>query len=611
MFEYFPAGLQIAIASRQEPALPLARWRAQGLVREIGHPISSWTIARPSCCWRRWSQAGGRRARRSSPQRTEGWPAGLYLAALSLQAGGPSPASATSFRGDDRFVAEYFRLELLSRLPTDEARFLKHSSVLDRMCGGLCDAVLKTTRSAQTLESLERTNCFVVPLDRRGEWYRYHHLFSELLRTELERSEPDVVAGLNRRAMDWCIANDLKEAAVFYGHAAGETDTLAGLVDSLALATHYDGRMATLEQWLGWFSDDEFAKYPAIAVYGAWLAALRGKPDAAERWLVLAEGATSAIPLSDGSATHRALGRQPSRRHDARRRRAGARRCGPRARAVLSRECVEADGIRTARHGACAARRGRSCDGRLRAGREAWAGLRSREVVYVAHAQLALLAADRGAWGEAGERARSAQLLVDEMGLGDYSTSATAHVATARVAVHEGRPDDARAALARAHRLRPFLDHGLPWLSVQVGLELTRAHLALAEPGAARTVLAEAERVLELRPHLGTLVEDARELHDRVAASSGSAGAWAMSLTGAELRLLPYLSTHLTFPEIADRLYISRNTVKSEAVGDLPQARCFIAQRSHRAGGGGRPVGELHLPAAGEFHPGGMTTGGR
>jgi LuxR family maltose regulon positive regulatory protein len=114
--------------------------------------------------------------------------------------------------------------------------------------------------------------------------------------------------------------------------------------------------------------------------------------------------------------------------------------------------------------------------------------------------------------------------------------------------------------------LRPLLDHGLPWLTVQVGLELTRAHLALAEAGAAHTILAETERVLELRPDMGFLVADARELHERVAAISGSAGAWAMSLTGAELRLLPYLATHLSFPEIATRLFISRNTVKTEAV---------------------------------------------
>jgi LuxR family maltose regulon positive regulatory protein len=111
-----------------------------------------------------------------------------------------------------------------------------------------------------------------------------------------------------------------------------------------------------------------------------------------------------------------------------------------------------------------------------------------------------------------------------------------------------------------------MLDHGLPWLTVNVGLELTRAHLALAEAGAAGTILAETERVLALRPDMGSLVGEARDLRERVAATSGSAGEWAMSLTGAELRLLPYLATHLTFPEIASRLFISRNTVKTESV---------------------------------------------
>ena len=188
------------------------------------------------------------------------------------------------------------------------------------------------------------------------------------------------------------------------------------------------------------------------------------------------------------------------------------------------------------------------------------------EIVILAQAQLALLAANQGAWGKAGQRARAAQALVEERGLSGYSTSALAYVAAARVALHEARPGDARAAVTGAHRLRPLLDHGLPWLTVQVGLELTRAHLALAEPGAARTILTETEQVLELRPDLGVLVDEARELHERVAATSGSGGAWAMSLTGAELRLLPYLATHLMFPEIASRLFISRNTVKTEAV---------------------------------------------
>ena len=181
-------------------------------------------------------------------EQTEGWPAGLYLAALSMQAGAAGPTGVEGFTGDDRFVSDYFRLELLSRLPADEAQFLTHTSVLERMCGGLCDAVLETTGSAQTLETLERTNGFVVPLDRRGEWYRYHHLFGQLLRNELERSEPDVVPTLNRRAMAWCIANDLPEEAIVYGHAAGETETVAGLVDALAC------RSTTTAAWRPWRS---------------------------------------------------------------------------------------------------------------------------------------------------------------------------------------------------------------------------------------------------------------------------------------------------------------------------------------------------------------------
>ena len=251
--EYVPPGSQIAVASREEPALPLARWRTRGWLHEIGVADLRLDEQEASVLLKDAGVELDPAEVADLTERTEGWPAGLYLAALSLQAGAPGPARVETFTGDDRFVSEYFRYELLSRLPEAEARFLTHTSVLDRMCGGLCDAVLQTTRSAATLESLERSNRFVVPLDRRGEWYRYHHLFGQLLRNELERSDPEAVAVLNRRAMAWCMANDLPEAAVRYGHAAGETDTVAGLIDRLALPLYYDGRMATVEEWLGWF----------------------------------------------------------------------------------------------------------------------------------------------------------------------------------------------------------------------------------------------------------------------------------------------------------------------------------------------------------------------
>ena len=557
-----PNGSQIAVASREEPALPLGRWRAQGCVCEIGPAELRLDEGEAGLLLKGAGLELGEDEVNQLAQRTEGWAAGLYLAALSIQAGSPSPASAEVFAGDDRFVTDYFRVELMSRLPGAEARFLEQTSVLERMCGGLCDSVVGSTGSAGVLERLERRNRFVVPLDRRGEWYRYHHLFAELLRNELARSEPEAVAELSRKAMAWCIANDLPEAALIYGQAAGETDAVAGLVDQLALPTHYDGRMETLEGWLRWFSEDDLRRYPALAVEGAWLRALSGRAADAEHWLTLAEGSTSSIPLSDGSATIDPWVAVL---------RAGMMPDGP-GRAVADGELAVAElapgsGWRPA----ALTMRGTA---RLVLGdtESAIADLTSvvegeaSQPVAVAHGQLALLAVRKGAWKEARHHASAGQAMVNDAGLEEYSTSALLHAATARIAVHEGRHEDARTALTAAHRLRPLLDHGLPWLAIQVGVELACVHLALAEPGPARTVFGEAQQVLRLRPQMGILVEHARELQEHLAASTGPDGAWAMSLTGAELRLLPYLATHLTFPEIGERLFISRNTVKSQAV---------------------------------------------
>jgi LuxR family maltose regulon positive regulatory protein len=425
LLEYVPESSQVAIASREEPALPLARWRAQGRVHVFG--VNELRLDDREAG--QLLKAAGTDLDAASlaelTAHTEGWPAGLYLAALSQRVGA-SPAAITDVAGDDRFVSDYFRLEILSRLPPEQARFLKYTSVLERMSGGLCDAVLETAGSAIELERLERTNCFVVPLDRRGEWYRYHHLFGELLRTELDRSEPGAVASLNARAMAWCVANDRPEEAIAYAHAAGATDTLAGLLDSLVLPLHYDGRTETVDDWLRWFTDDDLMRYPALAVYGAWIRALTGRSAEAERWLGLADGASSAIPLSDGSAT-----------------------IGPWV--ATLRAHMMRDGVEQALADAELALE------QLPAG-SPWVPT-AQLARGVAHAQLALLEAGKGAWGQAGLRARAAQAVVDEAGLGDLSSSALAHVATARVAFHDGRLEDARAALTRTHRLRPLLDH--------------------------------------------------------------------------------------------------------------------------------------------------------
>jgi LuxR family transcriptional regulator, maltose regulon positive regulatory protein len=563
---YVPAGSLIVIASREEPALPLARWRAQGWLLEFGVADLRLDEEQAGLLLEHAGVELEPDELTELTARTEGWPAGLYLAALSHKAGAVDARSESVLSGDDRYISEYFRSELLSRLPTADAQFLTRTSVLERMRGGLCDAVLETTRSDHTLEELVRTNGFVVRLDVRGEWYRYHHLFGQLLRDELERSEPEIIPALNARAMAWCIANDLPEEAIAYGQAAGETSTVAGLIDTLALPAYYDGRRETVDRWLSWFAENDLAHYPALAVYGAWFRALTGQPDEAARWLSIADGAASGIPLSDGSATIEPWVATL---------RAHMMRNGPdQALADANLALGElapgspmipvALGIRGVAHALLGANAHAAVD--FAAAIETGLASGALEDVYIAEAQLALLAVRHGAWLEASQYAQSAQSRAGEAGLSEYSTSALPHAVSARIALHEGRPDDARAALARAHRLRPLLDHGIPWLTVTVGLELVRSHLALGEAAAARTVLTETKRVLQLRPNLGTLVEEAQELGDRVEASSGPAGAWAMSLTGAEMRLLPYLATHLTFPEIAERLFISRNTVKTEAV---------------------------------------------
>jgi LuxR family maltose regulon positive regulatory protein len=224
---------QLALASRTQPRLPLGRLRGQGRLMEVG---AADLAMDPSEARALLEGAEVRLPGEHAAElhrRTEGWPVGLYLAALALQAAGPTPdmpAAGVAFAGDDRFIVDYLNAELLARLPARQVSFLTRTAVLDRMCGPLCDAVLDTTGSATVLESLAESNLLLVPLDRRREWYRYHHLFRDLLGAELERREPELVPELHRRAAVWCEANGLEETAIDHAQAAGDADQVAWLV---------------------------------------------------------------------------------------------------------------------------------------------------------------------------------------------------------------------------------------------------------------------------------------------------------------------------------------------------------------------------------------------
>ena len=302
-----PAGSQVAIGSRREVPMPVSLLRVQDGIVEIG--ADDLAMRGPEA---RSLLAGAGVALDEDPvdelvDRTEGWPAGLYLAALAINAGSPVESSL-SLTGDDRFIGDYLRSELLRRVSRADVSFLTRTSILERMSGPLCDVTAGRTGSGRVLDRLVRHNLLVLPLDRRGEWYRYHHLFRELLHAELMRREPDVVPELHTRAAAWYEAIDLLEPAIEHAQLAGDADRVARLVLRICHPVWASGRLDTVLGWMEWFSANDLIEgQPAIAVHGALIYALIGRAADAERWARAAERTTFSGTLADGNTMESSL----------------------------------------------------------------------------------------------------------------------------------------------------------------------------------------------------------------------------------------------------------------------------------------------------------------
>jgi LuxR family maltose regulon positive regulatory protein len=559
-----PRSSQLLLASRARPPLSVALLRAEGRVVELGAD----ELAMDHQEARALLEGAGVELDDAEVNeligRTEGWPVGLYLAALALQPGRPQPAAGPGFTGDDRFMADYLWSELLGQLPPELVAFLTRTAVLERMCGPLCDAVLDTTGSAHVLESLEDSNLLVVPLDRRRWWYRYHHLFQELLTAELDRREPELVPQLHTRAAGWCEANGLPELAIDHAQAAGDTDRVARLVWKLALPAYGAGRVDTTRRWFGWFEDQGLlGRYPPVAVLGAWLQALIGKPAAAERWADAAERGSVAGTLPDGSTTqsYLALLRALLCRNGVDRMRADTQAAldefGPGSQWRPTAQLLE---------GICYLLAGETdrADVILAHAAEVAAEAGALPAAAIALAERSLVAMHQQDWNQAAALAEQASEVVRAGRLDGYVASALVHAVAAQTDLHRGDVPRAQQQLMRAARLRPLLTYALPYFAVQTLLELGRAYLTLDDAAGARTVLRQAHDVLRQRPDLGILPGQAQELRSKVAVIHREI-VGVSSLTTAELRLLPLLPTHLTYAEIAERLYLSPHTVKTHA----------------------------------------------
>ena len=560
-------GSQLALSARGAPALPLGALRARGLELEIGPDELRMGEAEAG---QLLSAAGvdlPNEQIAELTEHTEGWSAGLYLAALSIRARGALKAeAAATFSGSDRLVSDYLRSELLACLSPDEFRFLRRTAVLERMSGPLCDAVLEQSGSAEILERLASSNLFLVPLDANRESYRYHHLFQELLESELARAEPELMPLLLARAADWCEANGQPEPAIGYAQQAGDVDRVARLVERCARPACESARVATVERWLGWLeAHGALEQNAAVAVLGALEAAVQGRPAEAERWADAAERASYDGTLPDGSPSIEswlALLRAQHCRRGVARMRADAEL----AVRTLARESPFRPNalVLLAISQWLAGEVDRADDSFADAAEEG-IELGAPEATAVALAEHAVVAIGRGAWVQAEEFVGRAALVIPRSQMEEYPVSALVYALAARVALHRGQPSRADELLARAQRLRPRLTYALPYFAVQTRLELARAYLTIADAAGAATMLREIDALLRRQPDLGTLpaqVEELRASQKKIRADAPGAS----TMTEAELRLLPYLATHLSFREIGERLYVSRHTVKSHAM---------------------------------------------
>ena len=205
--------------------------------------------------------------------------------------------------GDDRYVADYLYRESLMQLPESLQRFLRRTAVLDQLCAPLCDAVLGESGAQQRLRGLEASNLFLIPLDRRREWYRYHALFREFLLGELRRVEPDVIMKLHLRAADWYESNGSPAMAVEHLLNTTERDRCVQLVTQLILPTYQAGQMSTVQRWLSALGDAAIEDYPPLAVLAGWIAALTGQTAEAQRWAAILDAASFDLVPLDGTAS--------------------------------------------------------------------------------------------------------------------------------------------------------------------------------------------------------------------------------------------------------------------------------------------------------------------
>lgn len=554
-----PNSTTLALIGRQMPALDLARRRLQGYVVEVGIPELKLSGPEGTATFAALGAGMDKATIARVLDKCEGWAAGVVMAALALRDGAPAEAVT----GRHRLVADYLVEEVLSQLEPDTVTFLTESAVLDRFCADELDALLGRTDSAAMLDAITHSgNMFLVSLDAQGIWYRYHQLFGDLLRARLRDRDPDRFRELAARAADRLAQAGDIDGALTQALAADDRAQAAALVGMDAVRLGFDGRVGVLARRLSLIDEQTFTDYPDAAIARAWLGVMNGDAELIQRSLLTASAADTGEPLSDGTPSVEVAAALIGSL-------IGVGGVGEVIRHAET-VCSAGDhlvnpwwGAATTMKGTALSMLGEAAQARatLESALPVTEDLPGFQAAALAHlAALDLLDGDLSA---AVEHTASARWIVDSRDLSDMVPMVVVYAVDALVRARRGDVAGARSAVGATERLVDRLGD----LSARTAL---MAHVLVA--GAAveidDTELCDRHLVEAQRAHRReTEAVGVGQWLDRIRTLSAARTARGArsALTTAELRLLPYLATHLSLQRIADELILGRETVKSQA----------------------------------------------
>ncbi|HXJ64614.1 MAG TPA: LuxR C-terminal-related transcriptional regulator [Actinomycetota bacterium] len=560
LLENLAGPLHIAVATRSVPPLPLGRLRAHGDLTELGaNDLRFSQDEARALLGGHMELAVPDGELEGLVEATEGWAAGVYLAGLFLS---DDPARTPDrFRGTLRPVADFLRDEVLHRQPEPVREFLLRTSVLDRMSPGLCDAVTGGDGAALMLADLERSNLFIVPLDEDAAWYRYHLLFRDMLRSEAARVMGPELPELHRRASGWHQANGTAIEAVRHAAEAGDDALTVELIKSNWVVWARSGHRATVWSWLDGLPWEVVRSDPHLCAIAAYLLTYAGEFDAAKVWLsrIPERVPPAASPLADGFSSVEAI-RQVVLSHPVHSLAASLRA----ARGALEleplgsawRSAVEvAFGLNLYLDGQRAEARHQLERARAEASTAPRPGAQIMAIAY-----LSLIEHDVGDPAEADALALEARQLLDVHDIVDYPILAPLFVLSAAALARRGERERAELELAEANRLASA--YGRSMVPALASLLAARLRLSWGDAAGCQAHLRDAHASLNACSDTGVLREEFAALDARTR-SRAPRQDLPDALTASEIAVLRLLATDLSLGEVAARLFVSINTIKT------------------------------------------------